>query len=235
MTPGRLASNEPHLLVMAKAPVAGAVKTRLCPPCSPEEAAAVAEAALADTLDAVAACGAGRKVVALDGDIGPWLPPGLDVVPQRGATFATRLANAWTDTGGAGVQIGMDTPQVGPAELDELLALLAGGTERRAVLAPAVDGGWWAIGLPALAQGGHGAVFEGVAMSTSRTGQDQRRRLRRLGFEVVLAGLRRDIDTVADLVEVAAEIPTSRTSAVCGRLGPARLQGHLERIRVTSP
>lgn len=210
-----------HLLVMAKAPVAGAVKTRLCPPCSVEEAATVAEAALADTLDAVAASGAGRKLVALDGRVGPWLPPGLKVIPQRGTTFARRLANAWADTGGAGVQIGMDTPQVGPDELDALLALLDGGTAPRAVLGPALDGGWWAIGLPALAEGGHGAVFDGVAMSTSRTGDHQAQRLRRLGYDVAWGGLRRDIDTVADLIDVAGEIPDSRTAAVARRLGLA--------------
>ena len=213
----------PHVLVMAKSPVAGAVKTRLCPPCSAQEAAVVAEAALADTLDAVAACGAARKVVALAGAIGPWLPAGLEVIPQRGTTFAARLANAWADAGGAGVQIGMDTPQVGPEELDALVAQLDGGSVPRAVLGPAVDGGWWAIGLPALAEGGHGAVFEGVAMSTTHTGEDQEQRLRRLGFDVSLAGLRRDIDTAADLAEVAGEIPNSRTAAVARRLGLARL------------
>ena len=100
------------------------MKTRLCPPCTAEEAAAVADAALADTLDAVAACGAARKVLALDGPPGPWLPPGFEVIPQRGTTFNQRLANAWADTGGPGLQIGMDTPQVTAPELDGLLARL---------------------------------------------------------------------------------------------------------------
>lgn len=210
-----------RLLVMAKAPVAGAVKTRLCPPCSTEEAAAVAEAALADTLDAVTACGAERKVVALDGAAGPWLPAGLEVVRQRGTTFAARLANAWTDAGGPGIQIGMDTPQIGADELDALLALLEGGAAPRAVLGPAVDGGWWAIGLPALAPGGYGAVFDGVTMSTPRTGGDQAQRLRRLGYDVAWGNLRRDIDTAGDLAQVATEIPHSRTAAVARRLGLA--------------
>ncbi|HEY2637380.1 MAG TPA: glycosyltransferase, partial [Solirubrobacteraceae bacterium] len=83
---------------MAKAPVAGLVKTRLCPPLSPEEAAAVAEAALADTLAAVGACRADRKIIALDGRPGPWLPEGFDVVPQTGRGLALRLANAWAAT-----------------------------------------------------------------------------------------------------------------------------------------
>ena len=107
---------------MAKEPRPGRVKTRLCPPCSPDEAAAVAEAALADTLAAVAACGAARKILALDGEPGPWLPPGFEVVRQRGADFNQRLAAAWSDAGGPGLQLGMDTPQVGAPELDELLA-----------------------------------------------------------------------------------------------------------------
>ena len=68
-----------HLLVMAKAPVAGRVKTRLCPPCTPGEAAGLAEAALADTLDAVLEAGAGRCILALEGEPGPWLPAGFEV------------------------------------------------------------------------------------------------------------------------------------------------------------
>ena len=122
----------PHVLVMAKSPRPGRVKTRLCPPCTAEEAAAVAAAALADTLAAVAACGAPRKVIALDGEPGPWLPPGFEVVGQRGTTFNQRLASAWADTGGHGIQIGMDTPQVTASELDGLLAQLDRGPARPA-------------------------------------------------------------------------------------------------------
>jgi glycosyltransferase A (GT-A) superfamily protein (DUF2064 family) len=115
-----------HVLVMAKAPVPGYVKTRLCPPCTPEEAAEVAVAALADTLDAVAACGADRRIIALDGPPGPWLPPGFQIVPQRGSSFGERLTNAWAEAGAPGIQIGMDTPQVSGPQLDRLLGALAG-------------------------------------------------------------------------------------------------------------
>ena len=87
-----------------------------------QEAAALAEAALADTLDAVAACGAGRRIVALDGAPGPWLPAGFEVVPQVDGPFDRRLAAAWAAAGGPGVQIGMDTPQVTAALLDDALA-----------------------------------------------------------------------------------------------------------------
>ena len=70
------------LLVIAKEPRPGRVKTRLTPPFTPEEAAALAEAALADTLDAVARTPAERRVLVLDGTPGPWLPAGFEVVPH---------------------------------------------------------------------------------------------------------------------------------------------------------
>ncbi len=201
-----------HVLVMAKSPVAGQVKTRLCPPLSPEEAAEVAEAALADTLAAVAACRADRKIIALDGQPGPWLPEGFDVIPQVGRGLGPRLENAWAatapSTGGWGIQIGMDTPQVTASELDALLALLvsrpASRQERTAVLGPASDGGWWVIGLPGTDPR---RVFSGVEMSTPHTGDAQLRRLRALGLAVSVAQEHRDIDTFADLAAVAEAHP----------------------------
>jgi uncharacterized protein len=222
-----------HVLVMAKAPEPGKVKTRLCPPCTPVEAAAIAEAALADTLDAVVACHADRKVVALAGRAGRWLPPGLEVISQRGGELDERLVLAWDDirctSGGWGLQIGMDTPQISAALLDEQLDALtrAPRTRRlrgrsRAVLGPAVDGGWWLIGLPG--SDPH-PVFAGVPMSTSHTGRAQARRLRSLGLDIVLAPELRDIDDAEDLHRVVAEIPDSRTAAagapILARMGPA--------------
>ena len=210
-----------HLLVMAKAPVAGRVKTRLCPPCSPEEAAAVAAAALADTLEAVAGCAADRKIVALAGRPGPSLrahleSAGVEVIAQRGATFADRLAHAWSDAGPIGVQIGMDTPQVTTAELDDLLTLLPDRPEPVAVLGHAPDGGWWALGL---AGADPSVAFAGIPMSTPVTGRLQEERLATLGLRVVHAPVRRDIDTIEDLLAVAATMaPRSHTRALVDTL-----------------
>jgi len=207
-----------QVLVLAKAPRAGQVKTRLCPPCTPQAAAAVAEAALADTLDAVASCSAESKVLALDGPAGPWLPSGIDVIPQRGDDLGERIANAWADTrartGGWGLQLGMDTPHVTAAELDSLLMRLCTIGSRRdkgALLGPAFDGGWWIIGL---AGADPDKVFAGVPMSTASTAQMQARRLRSLGLRVLAAPARRDIDTIEDLEAVVPTIPRSRTAAV---------------------
>ncbi len=195
------------MLVVAKEPVPGRVKTRLCPPLSPAEAASVAAAALADTLDAVARCGAGRRILVLDGRPGPWLPPGFEVIPQVRGPLGVRLAAAWSHAGGPGVQIGMDTPQLTPSLLDEALGLLTGDG---AVLGPAADGGWWALGLGRWRPG----VFDGVPMSTARTGDRQARRLRSLGLAVTSLPVLRDVDTAADAVAVAASAPDTRTAAV---------------------
>lgn len=202
-----------HLLVMAKSPVAGRVKTRLCPPCTPAEAASLAEAALADTLAAVAAVDVDRRVVALDGEAGPWLPPGFTVIPQRGGAFDQRLAAAWDDSGGPGLQIGMDTPQVTPPLLEDALARLdTPGTQ--AVLGHAADGGWWAIGL----RRPDPAAFLGVPMSTAATGTAQAQRLDDLGLSVELLPVLRDVDVMADALEVAAGAPHTAFAARFGAL-----------------
>ena len=192
------------LLVIAKAPVAGRVKTRLCPPCSPPQAAALAEAALRDTLEAALAAPASRHVLVLDGDAPPWLPAGLEVVPQRGADLAERLAAAFADAaGGPALLVGMDTPQVTTAQLAEGLER---ANDSDAVLGPAPDGGYWAVGLrdPSL------PAFSGVPMSSSFTLSAQRRRFAELGLETTDLPALRDVDTMADARAVAAEAPTSR-------------------------
>lgn len=196
-----------HVLVFAKAPLAGRAKTRLCPPLSPVEAAAVAEACLADTLDAVARCGADRRLLALDGPPGDWLPEGFEVFPQVDGPLDERLTAAWARAGGPGLQIGMDTPQVTGVLLDHGLArLLDRGVD--AVLGDAVDGGWWAIGLRAP----HDDAFRGVPMSTPTTGRAQRSRLEHLGLRVADLPVLLDLDTAGDALALADQLPGSRTA-----------------------
>jgi glycosyltransferase A (GT-A) superfamily protein (DUF2064 family) len=205
-----------HVLVMAKSPVAGRVKTRLCPPCTFEQAASLAEAALADTLDAALLSGADEVVLALDGPAGRWLPPGVRVVAQSGDGLADRLATAWTAVGGPGVQIGMDTPQVTGAALDAALEALA-GPATDAVLGLATDGGWWAIGLRAPRR----AIFAGIRMSQPDTGWQQASRLAELGLRVRGLPLLRDVDTFADARAVAAAAPDTRFASALRDLSEA--------------
>ena len=191
-------------MVMAKAPVAGLVKTRLCPPCSAEQAAAIAEAALCDTLAAVADASADRRVLALCGPPGSWLPDGFTVVEQRGAGLAERLSHAVSlvPTGRLLI-VGMDTPQCTPALLDAGFAALESCD---AALGPATDGGYWALGLRAAYRG----VFDRVPMSAAETGARQLARLRELGLRTELLAPLTDVDSFADAEQVAAEVPGSR-------------------------
>lgn len=193
-----------HVLVMAKSPVPGRVKTRMCPPLSAIGAAELAEAALADTLEAVAECGAERRLVAVDGDPGPWLPAGFEVFHQSGRGLDERLAAAWAQAGGPGLQIGMDTPQITSHLLDSSLDELS-SPRTTAVLGPAFDGGWWGIGLSSPDP----AAFLGVPMSTRSTGHLQLRRLVDLGHDPVILPVLRDVDYVEDARFVADLVPSS--------------------------
>ena len=196
------------VVVLAKAPVPGRVKTRLCPPCTPDQAATLAEAALVDTLDAVAATRGIRRVLALDGRVGTWPRFGIRVVAQSEGGLDCRIAGAFGVTAGPILVIGMDTPQVTPRVLEHASrALRAPGTD--AVLGPADDGGYWALGLTRPAP----AAVLGVAMSTPRTGAEQLHRLEVLGLRVRMLSSARDVDTIDDAGAVARLAPSTRFAA----------------------
>jgi uncharacterized protein len=196
------------LLVIAKEPVPGKVKTRLTPPYTPGQAAEIAASALADTLEAVARTPAARRVLVLDGRPGGWLPGGFEVIAQRGGGLDERLANAFADAGGPAVLIGMDTPQVTPAMLAEASDLLG---SHDAVFGPADDGGFWLLGLREPRSG----LLRGVPMSRPDTGAHQRERLR--GLRVATIRTLTDVDTAADAVRVAGQVPGTRFAAAVGR------------------
>lgn len=203
-----------HLTVIAKQPVEGQVKTRLTPPLSPADATALAAAALEDTFAAIARTAAqlGARPVVLAagelhaevGEMAGWLPAGFDVVPQRGDGLAERLANGFADLG-PGVIIGMDTPGA-LHHLGWMLRSLSSGVDS---LGLTVDGGYWAIALHRV----DAAVFDGVPMSTGRTGIAQVRRLHSLGRPVRLAPMVHDFDRAEDLAAAAREAPGSNFAA----------------------
>ncbi len=198
--------------MIAKAPVPGRVKTRLTPPCTPDEAARLARAALIDTLVAASRAKlAGRRVIILDGDPGPWLPHGFEVIPQRGDGLAERLAAAFDDVGEPAFLVGMDTPQITPQLLDAGLATVAWGGS---AFGPALDGGYWGIGLRTPDAG----VFEGVPMSTFRTGAAQRERMAERDLEPGILPPLRDVDTYDAALEVAAEAPHTHFAAALAGL-----------------
>ncbi|WP_435178334.1 TIGR04282 family arsenosugar biosynthesis glycosyltransferase [Actinacidiphila sp. bgisy145] len=197
------------LVVIAKEPVPGRAKTRLCPPFTPQQAADLAAAALADTLAAVAATPADRRLLVLDGAPGAWLPPGIDVVPQVAGGLDQRLAAAFGHCDGPTLLIGMDTPQVTPALLHTAPEPGTG-----AWFGPAADGGFWALGL---AEPDPDLVL-GVPMSTPYTGRAQRDRLTAAGLTVRDLPVLRDVDTAADAAWVAAQAPGTRFATALAHL-----------------
>lgn len=210
----------PHLLVVAKAPVPGRVKTRLGAEIGMRAAATLAAASLADTVAACTATyGASHCCLALDGTLDEAvdgaeitsLLTGWHVFAQRGEGLAARLVHAHADAGevsdGGVVQVGMDTPQVTP---DLLTAVGDELSTCDAVLGPADDGGWWVLGCR---EPDRVAAIAGVEMSTAETGVLTRRALEAAGLRVAETATLRDVDTVADAHHVAALAPGSRFAA----------------------
>ena len=197
----------PTLLLVAKAPVPGLVKTRLAADVGEATATAVAAAALLDTIETCTlAVGPDRCRLALSGDLADGVRAdeirtaltGWTIAPQRGNGLGERLANAHAEVTGPVVQIGMDTPQVTPAGL---LAVADGVEAADAVLAPAEDGGWWALALhdPSAA-----TALRDVPMSTPQTYAATRSALEALGLRVAAGERLRDVDHLTDVTPVAA-------------------------------
>jgi glycosyltransferase A (GT-A) superfamily protein (DUF2064 family) len=214
-----------QLLVITKAPVPGRSKTRLTPPCTPEQAAAIAAAAVGDTLDAVRATPVQRRVVALDGEPGDLDLTGCVVVPQVEGDLGTRLAHAYAGAMSGAHEhtptllIGMDTPQVSPQLLADCLDQLVTAGPGTAVLGTAPDGGWWALGVhsPVAA-----LVLPGVPMSREDTALLTRAALEQAGLTVLDLPELTDIDHFPDAVSVAAECPPgSRTRRVVDDIATA--------------
>lgn len=203
--------NGPALLVIAKDPLPGRAKTRLCPPCAPEQAAALATAALTDTLEIVLGTAAGRHVLVLDGDPTRWRGRGFEIVAQRGDGLAERLGNAFADIGGPALLVGMDTPQLSCELLSDGLAALS---RFDAVLGPADDGGYWSVGL----QRPHERAFRDVPMSSVTTLARQRERFASLGLTTYEQPWLRDVDTIEDARAVARQAPASRFAGVMAQL-----------------
>ncbi|MGD0699997.1 MAG: DUF2064 domain-containing protein [Trebonia sp.] len=204
--------NQTQVIVIAEAPVPGLVKTRLTPPLRPREAALVAEAALADTLDVVASVAVARRVLMLDGAPGDWLPAGFDVIGQRGGGQGERLAAAFADVYAARplpmVLIGTDTPQVTAVMIDDAVASLESG-EADAVFGPAANGGFWLLGLRRPDR----SLLAGVSMKAPEAGRVLLERLAGDGLRVALAPRLTDLGGFDAAEQVAREIPASRFAA----------------------
>jgi uncharacterized protein len=197
------------LCIMAKAPEAGQVKTRLCPPLSPEEAAQLYRCFLMDKIAQVRGVPAAEPVLAYapEGADGIFeaLAPGFRLLPQRGRDLTSRLVSVLErlfESGFASaVVIDSDTPTL-PSGLLERAVTHVASRQHDLVLGPSEDGGYYLIGLHRI----HRALFEDMPWSTPAVLEETLRRTRDLGLTVAQLEPWYDVDTGADLDRLTAEL-----------------------------
>lgn len=201
------------LAVMAKAPRAGKVKTRLQPPLSAEEAAALNVRFLRDTAEniaAVASEGGAQGLICYTpvGDeeaFDDLLPDGFALITQRGDGFGERLLSAAEDIlncgFGAVCLIDSDSPTLPSVALREAVRELKRPGER-VVIGPSEDGGYYLIGL----KSAEPKVFEGIAWSTERVYAQTVERVREAGIELVELPKWYDVDDAATLAVLEREL-----------------------------
>lgn len=199
------------IVVVAKHPVPGRVKTRLHPPLTLEQAASVAAASLDDTLAALAGAGTRRILFSDDGHL-PASARGWEAWRQPEGPLDERLAALLDRLDEPMLLVGMDTPHLADALAP---ALAAWPADVDAWFGPALDGGFWALGL----RRPDGALLRGVPMSRDDTGDRTLRRLEAAGLRTRHLPALRDIDGIDDLVAVAHAAPASRTAAAFARAG----------------
>jgi glycosyltransferase A (GT-A) superfamily protein (DUF2064 family) len=218
-----------QVVVIAKAPVAGLAKTRLVPAVGAEGAAALAAAALLDTLEAAAEW-ADRRLLFLDGALADGLmaqslvaaATSWTVVGQPAGGLGVRLAAAFAAAGALWgrepvLLIGMDTPQATPDDLERLDRARVGGSAGTAI-GPALDGGWWGLALP---QPSLGQVLVGVETSTDRTCDRTEAALSASGATVRRGASMRDMDTIDDARAIAETSPSLNVARALARLDTA--------------
>jgi hypothetical protein len=191
------------LIVFAKAPRAGSVKTRLCPPFTPEEAAELYARLLSDILAASAEFVDELELEAIlavhppqaCGEIARVAPSRFRVVPQRGADLGLRMAWAVREAcaGGAARVLlrGSDSPLIDCEVMREALEALE---EADLVLRPDQDGGYGLVGLKRPTPG----LFD-HPMSTDSVLADTLAQAARAGLIVRVLAPGFDVDTPADL------------------------------------
>lgn len=193
--------------IMAKAPRAGAVKTRLCPPLSPRQAAALARCFLRDRIaqlrDLRGASPAVAYTPASERDLFERLAPEFAPIVQRGRDLGARirstLAALMASGHRAAIAIGTDTPTLPTPVLQRAVDLIASG-DVDVVLGPAEDGGYYLIGVSA----DHPTLFDEVPWSTSEVLAITLHRARAAGLRTACMSPWFDVDTSDDLTRLGA-------------------------------
>ncbi|MEO8283897.1 MAG: DUF2064 domain-containing protein [Pseudarthrobacter sp.] len=190
------------IAVIAKECVPGKAKTRLTPPLTPAQAAALAQTSLSQTLETVRSFPAAMRLLAFDGTPHRNDAAGFEVVPQGAGRLDERLAAICSLVTGPLLILGMDTPQLSVSALARLVADWSAPIPRHdAWIGPAADGGFWALGL----HRPDGGLVRDVEMSTSQTGAHQVARLASAGLAVGLLPMLTDVDYFADALAAARD------------------------------
>lgn len=195
------------LIVFAKAPIPGRVKTRLCPPLSGEQAARLYTAFVGDVVEGARACGAAAVSVAYEPrperpDLS-WLEDSPRWFPQKGRDLGARLIAAFDAAFQAGaskvVIIGSDCPDLDPRVLEDAFRRLA---DAEVVLGPAEDGGYYLVGLRAPMP----YLFTKMAWSEPDVLKRTLERLESRGTRFELLPDHADVDTFGDLKALARRL-----------------------------
>lgn len=198
------------LTVMAKAPRSGRVKTRLSPPLTLDQTAALNICFLRDTTENLASIALSAGLISYTpvGDEALFtglLPATFALVPQRGDTFGERLLSAAQDILALGYGsvclIDSDSPTVPAATYVQAVQALAQPGDR-IVLGPSHDGGYYLIGLKLP----HPEPFERISWSTSSVLAETRQRCTEAGLELLELPLWYDVDDAQTLALLEAEL-----------------------------
>jgi uncharacterized protein len=221
------------LIIFAKEPRPGQVKTRLSPPLTPEEAAQLYHSFVLDILEEMARVPEVRLAVAFSplGAQTWWralAPPGTDLFPQEGADLGERMAWAFARGFAAGfgpiLLRGSDVPDLPAAVVSEAKEVLAAGLAQ-VVLGPCPDGGYYLVGLSEPRP----TLFEGPAWSSSTVLADTLAQVRQLGLRVHLLPSWPDIDTYDNLRAFLKRARPAPRPGWRSRKQARRLLGPLER------
>ena len=189
-----------RILIFAKAPLPGRVKTRLIPALGAEGAAALAAQMLERTVAEALAAGVGPVELCADPDpaAAEWdghRPDGVGLSAQGEGDLGTRMAKAarrTIDGGERALLIGTDCPAL---DRERLRAAAIALDEHAAVIHPVEDGGYALLGLARFDPG----LFENIAWSTVDVATVTIARIRAMGWKLHLGETLRDIDEPADL------------------------------------
>jgi hypothetical protein len=199
--------------VMTKVPRPGRVKTRLTPPLTPEEAAALNTCFLRDTAAAIelaAGEGIARGIgvytpIGEESAYGGILPGSFELIPQRGDAFGERLTNAAEDLFAVGFDsiclIDSDSPTVPQRAFSDAARWLSQSGDR-VVFGPSDDGGYYLIGMKKL----HRRLFEDIVWSTEQVAAQTLERAAELGVKVELLPTWYDVDDRVTLQRLCNEL-----------------------------